>query len=99
MITRNDIKVGMLYYYADQQNKELFKIVDIVSNPNAGKPVQDMWGGVVWEEPAYTIIGVSLTTGKKKGFIVQSEKSSLDRYLKFVEEKDNGVHSSRRRRR
>lgn len=84
MTTRKDIKVGMLFYYTNP--KELFRIVDIVTNPRAGEPVKDMWGGVVWQEPAYTIKGISLLTGKETGFAVQSESSSLDGYIKLVKE-------------
>jgi hypothetical protein len=100
-ITIKDVKIGMLICdpaYVSPDN-EIQEIIDIEYNPKAGEPVKDMFGGVVWSEPFATIKTVGKTTGKRRGYTVQSADSELQDWITFIknpEDRMNAIYADRR---
>lgn len=100
-ITIKDVKIGMLICdpaYVSPDN-EIQEIIDIEYNPKAGEPVKDMFGGVVWSEPFATIKTVGKTTGKRRGYSVQSADSELQDWITFIkkpEDRMNAIYADRR---
>lgn len=91
-LTIKDVKVGTLYFEPTcvAPYNELCRVTQIIPNPTAGETVKDLWGGVVWHEPAYTIKSVGLTTGKEKGCVVQSDNQILNNgFLMFAETEED----------
>lgn len=101
-ITIKDVKIGMLICdpaYVSPDN-EIQEIIDIEYNPKAGEPVKDMFGGVVWSEPFATIKTVGKTTGKRRGYTVQSVDSELQDWITFIknpEDRINAIYADRRK--
>ena len=95
-----DIKVGMTYCHPDHvyPHNELMTVTGIKYNKNAGRPVKDMWGGVVWSEPFAEVEAVGTITGEKSGFTVQSEDSKLDwmLWVNSPEERMQAIYADRR---
>jgi len=95
-----DIKVGMTYCHPDHvyPHNELMTVTGIKYNENAGRPVKDMWGGVVWSEPFAEVEAVGTITGEKSGFTVQSEDSELDwmLWVNSPEERMQAIYDDRR---
>lgn len=99
-ITIKDIKVGTTYCQPElvSPHNQMMTVVDIVYNEDGGKPVYDMWGGKVWEEPFATILAKGELTGEIKGYTVQSRNSDLSSWLTFCtpEERINTIYANRR---
>ena len=97
-----DIKVGMTYCHPDHvyPHNELMTVTGIKYNENAGRPVKDMWGGVVWAEPFAEVEAVGTITGEKSGFTVQSKDSKLDwmLWVNSPEERIEAIYADRRKR-
>ena len=95
-----DIKVGMTYCHPDNvyPHNELMTVTGIKYNENAGRPVKDMWGGVVWAEPFAEVEAVGTITGEKSGFTVQSKDSKLDwmLWVNSPEERMQAIYADRR---
>ena len=95
-----DIKVGMTYCHPDHvyPHNELMTVTGIKYNENAGRPVKDMWGGVVWAEPFAEVDAVGTITGEKGGFSVQSKDSDLDwmLWVNSPEERMQAIYADRR---
>lgn len=95
-----DIKVGMTYCHPDHvyPHNELMTVTGIKYNENAGRPVKDMWGGVVWSEPFAEVEAVGTITGEKSGFTVQSKDSELDwmLWVNSPEERMQAIYADRR---
>ena len=100
-ITIKDIKVGMKFCQPElvHPHNQMMTIKSIEYNKNAGKPVKDMWGSVVWAEPLATIMAVGSITGEIKSYAVQSEDSDLSDWFTFINkpsERINAIYQSRR---
>lgn len=101
MVTIKDIKIGTKFCEPElvHPNNQMMTVTGIKYNENAGRPVKDMWGGVVWAEPFATIEAVGSITGEKKGYTVQSAESDLSDWLSFIEnpeERINLIYQNRR---
>ena len=79
MRTIKDIKVGDRYFHREhcEQHVEIYEVTAVRTNPDGGKPVRDMWGSHVWDEPMYVIESRSLKDGHKSGVAVHSDKEDL----------------------
>lgn len=88
MATIKDIKVGDKYFFTNhaEEFKKLYEITSIEVNNNAGEPIRDMFGGVVWSVPKYTIHSVS-EDGKKSSVSVQSDNTNFDGWITFIKSK------------
>ena len=100
-ITIKDIKVGMKFCQPElvHPHNQMMTIKSIKYNKNAGKPIKDMWGSVVWAEPLATIMAVGSITKKKKYYSVQSKNSNLSDWLTFTNkpsERINAIYQNRR---
>jgi hypothetical protein len=91
MRTIKDIKKGDLFCFLEHSEKfqNLYEVTEITQNKDGGKPMKDMWGGVVGEMPMFHIVGISLINSEKNGFSVQSENSNLDNWITFVDSKED----------
>lgn len=101
VITIKDIKKGTQFCEpsAKSPRNEIMTVVDIKYNPHAGRPVKDMWGGVVWAEPLATVYAVGAITKERRGYSVQSEDSNLADWLTFIdtpEDRINAIYADRR---
>ena len=101
MVTIKDIKIGTKFCEPElvHPHNQMMTVTGIKYNENAGRPVKDMWGGVVWAEPFATIEAVGSITGEKKGYTVQSADSDLSDWLTFIEnpeERINLIYQNRR---
>lgn len=101
VITIKDIKKGTQFCEpsAKSPRNEIMTVVDIKYNPHAGRPVKDMWGGVVWAEPLATVYAVGAITKERRGYSVQSEDYNLADWLTFIdtpEDRINAIYADRR---
>jgi hypothetical protein len=85
-MTIKDIHIGTRFCQPEYLPpfNETMAIVDIEYNPNAGKPIKDMFGAVVWEEPFATIKAKGEITSRIEKYSVQTDKSKLDDWLTFI---------------
>lgn len=85
-ITISDIKIGTIYNFPANcgEHREPCRVTKITRNANAGRPCYDMWGGMVWAEPAYSVEGIGLQTGRQRGFTVQSDTQDLTGFIAIL---------------
>lgn len=99
-ITIKDIKVGTTFCQPElvSPHNQMMTVVDIEYNKDGGKPVYDMWGGKVWEEPFATILAKGALTGEISRYTVQSRNSDLSSWLTFCtpEQRIDLVYASRK---
>lgn len=82
-----DIKVGDKFYFSHYvfPYNEVNEVIEVKIDPKAGEDVRDMFGGVVWSVPKYTIRYRGTNTQKTGGYTFQDDMSVASNYMTFVE--------------
>ena len=60
------------------------EVIEVNTDPKAGEDVRDMFGGVVWSVPKYSIRYRGTKTQKTGAFVFQDDMSVASNYMKFV---------------
>lgn len=86
-ITVTDVNIGDVFRYKrDLPAGPKYKVIDIVTPHNAGEPINDEWGGVVWSVPQKVIETVNLQTLRKHTYDIYSKTQNLLDDLIFIKE-------------
>lgn len=93
VITIKDINVGMTFCQPGlvSPHNQMMTITGIKYNKKAGKPIKDIYGATVWNEPFAFIEAVGSITGKKQDYAVQSENSNIANWLTFVDSPEDRI--------
>ena len=86
MTYAKDIKVGDKFYFPHYvfPYNEVNEVIEVNIDPKAGEDVRDMFGGVVWSVPKYSIRYRGTKTQKTGAFVLQDDMSVASNYMKFV---------------
>ena len=97
------IKKGDKFLDADiiEEFIEPFEVIEVVENKNGGKPVSDMLGFDVWNEPKYFVKAKSLKTNRVLEYPLQGDNDNFAGWMTFFDTEEDmrkKIYESRKER-